>query len=373
MKVPRPDNAPEELGLTVMDEPTTKGVDKYILEMELAENTKAKIDRINVKSIQNAEKKPNEISDWINKVDDLPIFTILPGPCRSENQDNFDLTPLENVQKYDNAYFTFQCYDIYNNTITHGGEQFTVDANAIYLGNDYHVDTAEVIDNTTSRGRTLRFLFDGSNEEFHKVLKQLGKTPLPDDILRLRDLTKEDNERYQTIYAANEGAVVAPTAGFHFSRELLKRMEIKGINRAFITLHCGLGNFRQIEVEDLSKHKMDSEEMILNEETAAIINNTKKDNKKVCIIGTTTMKAVESAATINGKVKVFSGWTNKFIIPDYEFQIADAMITNFHKPLSSMLIMACSFGGYDLIMKAYQEAIENNYKFLTYGDAMLII
>lgn len=244
--------------------------------------------------------------------------------------------------------------------------------NKLYFGENNEL-TAEVIDNTTSRGRTLRFLFDGSNEEFHKVLKQLGKTPLPDDILRLRDLTKEDNERYQTIYAANEGAVVAPTAGFHFSRELLKRMEIKGINRAFITLHCGLGNFRQIEVEDLSKHKMDSEEMILNEETAAIINNTKKDNKKVCIIGTTTMKAVESAATINGKVKVFSGWTNKFIIPDYEFQIADAMITNFHKPLSSMLIMACSFGGYDLIMKAYQEAIENNYKFLTYGDAMLII
>ncbi len=244
--------------------------------------------------------------------------------------------------------------------------------NKLYFGENNEL-TAEVIDNTTSRGRTLRFLFDGSNEEFHKVLKQLGKTPLPDDILRLRDLTKEDNERYQTIYAANEGAVVAPTAGFHFSRELLKRMEIKGINRAFITLHCGLGNFRQIEVEDLSKHKMDSEEMILNEETATIINNTKKDNKKVCIIGTTTMKAVESAATINGKVKVFSGWTNKFIIPDYEFQIADAMITNFHKPLSSMLIMACSFGGYDLIMKAYQEAIENNYKFLTYGDAMLII
>lgn len=244
--------------------------------------------------------------------------------------------------------------------------------NKLYFGENNEL-TAEVIDNTTSRGRTLRFLFDGSNEEFHKVLKQLGKTPLPDDILRLRDLTKEDNERYQTIYAANEGAVVAPTAGFHFSREILKRMEIKGINRAFVTLHCGLGNFRQIEVEDLSKHKMDSEEMILNEETAELINNTKKDNKKVCIIGTTTMKAVESAATINGKVKVFSGWTNKFIIPDYEFQIADAMITNFHKPLSSMLIMACSFGGYDLIMKAYQEAIENNYKFLTYGDAMLIL
>ena len=244
--------------------------------------------------------------------------------------------------------------------------------NKLYFGENNEL-TAEVIDNTTSRGRTLRFLYDGSNDEFHKILKQLGKTPLPDDILKLRDLTNEDKERYQTIYAANEGAVVAPTAGFHFSREVLKRMEIKGINRAFVTLHSGLGNFRPIEVEDLSKHKMDSEEMILNEQTAEIINTTKRNEHKVCIIGTTTMKAVESAATINGKVKVFSGWTNKFIIPDYEFQIADAMITNFHKPLSSMLIMACSFGGYDLIMKAYEEAVKEGYKFLTYGDAMLIV
>ncbi|MBR1770264.1 MAG: tRNA preQ1(34) S-adenosylmethionine ribosyltransferase-isomerase QueA, partial [Bacteroidales bacterium] len=180
--------------------------------------------------------------------------------------------------------------------------------NKLYFGENNEL-TAEVIDNTTSRGRTLRFLYDGSNDEFHKILKQLGKTPLPDDILKLRDLTNEDKERYQTIYAANEGAVVAPTAGFHFSREVLKRMEIKGINRAFVTLHSGLGNFRPIEVEDLSKHKMDSEEMILNEQTAEIINTTKRNEHKVCIIGTTTMKAVESAATINGKVKVFSGWT----------------------------------------------------------------
>ena len=244
--------------------------------------------------------------------------------------------------------------------------------NKLYFGENNEL-TAEVIDNTTSRGRTLRFLYDGSNEEFHAVLKQLGKTPLPDDILRMRELKNEDKDRYQTIYAKNEGAVVAPIAGFHFSRELLKRMEIKGINRTFVTLHSGLGNFRPIEVEDLSKHKMDSEQMILEEQTADMINTVKANKNRVCIVGTTTMKAVESAATINGKVKVFSGWTNKFITPDYNFQIADAMITNFHKPLSSMLIMTCSFGGYNLVMKAYQEAIEKKYKFLTYGDAMLII
>lgn len=244
--------------------------------------------------------------------------------------------------------------------------------NKLYFGENNEL-TAEVIDNTTSRGRTLRFLYDGSNDEFHAVLKQLGKTPLPEDILRLRDLKKDDEDRYQTIYAKNEGAVVAPAAGFHFSRELFKRMEIKGINRTFVTLHSGLGNFRSIEVEDLSKHKMDSEEMILDEKAAEMINNTKANEKKVCIVGTTTMKAVESAATINNKVKEFAGWTNKFITPDYHFQIADAMITNFHKPLSTMFIMACSFGGYDLVMKAYQEAIENKYKFLTYGDAMLIV
>lgn len=244
--------------------------------------------------------------------------------------------------------------------------------NKLFFGENQEL-TAEVIDNTTSRGRTLRFLYDGSNEEFHKVLKDLGTTPLPDDILSLRDVTPEDKERYQTIYACNEGAVVAPTAGFHFSREVLKRMEINGIERAFVTLHCGLGNFRPIEVEDLTKFKMYSEKMILDERCADLINNTKADKHKVCIVGTTTMKAVESAATINSKVKVFSGWTNKFIIPDYHFQIADAMITNFHKPLSSMFIMACSFGGYDLMIKAYKEAVENKYKFLTYGDAMLII
>lgn len=244
--------------------------------------------------------------------------------------------------------------------------------NKLYFGENNEL-VAEVIDNTTSRGRTLRFLFDGSNEEFHNVLKHLGHTPLPDDLLRMRDLVPEDTERYQTIYAKNEGAVVAPTAGFHFSRELLKRMEIKGINTAYVTLHSGLGNFRPIEVEDLTKHKMDSEEMFINEINAEKINDAKTNKHKVCIVGTTSMKAVETAATIGGKVKTYNGWTNKFIFPEYNFQVADAMITNFHRPLSSMLIMVAAFGGYDLIMKAYKEAIDEKYKFLTYGDAMLIL
>lgn len=244
--------------------------------------------------------------------------------------------------------------------------------NKLYFGDNNEL-VAEVIDNTTSRGRTLRFLFDGTNEEFHKVLKSLGTTPLPADILNLRELTSDDTSRYQTIYAKNEGAVVAPTAGFHFSRELLKRMEIKGVETAFVTLHAGLGNFRPIEVEDLSKHKTDSEEMVIDQPTVEKINSVKQSGRSVCAIGTTSMKALESAATINGKIKQFSGWTSKFICPEYNFQVCDAMVTNFNRPLSPMLIMACTFGGYDLIMHAYQEAVKEGYQFLTYGDAMLII
>lgn len=244
--------------------------------------------------------------------------------------------------------------------------------NKLYFGENDEL-VAEVIDNTTSRGRTLRFLYDGTNEEFHALLKKLGHTPLPDDLLRIRGLMPEDEYRYQTIYAKNEGAVAAPTAGFHFSRELLKRMEIKGIDSAFVTLHSGLGNFRAIEVEDLTKHKMDSEQMLIDEKNAGLINNAKANHRKVCIVGTTTMKAVETAAIIDNRVKTYDGWTSKFIFPPYEFAIADAMITNFHAPLSSMLMMAAAFGGYDLIMKAYKVAIERKYKFLTYGDAMLII
>ena len=244
--------------------------------------------------------------------------------------------------------------------------------NKLYFGDNNEL-VAEVIDNTTSRGRTLRFLFDGTNEEFHKVLKSLGTTPLPADILNLRELTSDDTSRYQTIYAKNEGAVVAPTAGFHFSRELLKRMEIKGVETAFVTLHAGLGNFRPIEVEDLSKHKTDSEEMVIDQPTVEKINSVKQSGRSVCAIGTTSMKALESAATINGKIKQFSGWTSKFICPEYNFQVCDAMVTNFNRPLSPMLIMACTFGGYDLIMHAYQEAVKEGYQFLTYGDAMLIL
>ncbi|MBR1627223.1 MAG: tRNA preQ1(34) S-adenosylmethionine ribosyltransferase-isomerase QueA [Bacteroidales bacterium] len=244
--------------------------------------------------------------------------------------------------------------------------------NKLYFGENNEL-VAEVIDNTTSRGRTLRFLFDGSNEEFHKVLKSLGTTPLPTDILQYRALSDDDAVRYQTIFATNEGAVVAPATGFHFSRELLKRMEIKGIEKTFVTLHSGLGNFRPIEVEDLTKHKSDSEEMFITDSTVEEINAIKTSKHKICAIGTTVMKALETAATIDGKIKPFAGWTSKFIFPEYDFQVADAMVCQFNRPLSPMLIMACAFGGYELIMHAYQEAIKEGYKFLTYGDAMLIV
>ncbi len=244
--------------------------------------------------------------------------------------------------------------------------------NKLFFGENNEL-VAEVIDNTTSRGRTLRFLYDGSNDDFHKVLKNLGSTPLPTDLLQLRNVTNDDATNYQTIFAKNEGAVVAPATGFHFSRELLKRMEIKGIETTFITLHAGLGNFRPIEVEDLTKHKADSEELFISEQNVDIINRKKAEKKKICAVGTTTVKALESVATINGKIKQFEGWTNKFIFPEYEFQVPDAMVCQFNRPLSPMFIMACTFGGFDLIMNAYQEALNEGYKFLTYGDAMLIL
>ena len=244
--------------------------------------------------------------------------------------------------------------------------------NKLYFGENDEL-VAEVIDNTTSRGRTLRFLYDGTHEEFHKVLHKLGNTPIPDDLLRIRELMPEDKERYQTIYAKNEGAVVAPTAGFHFSKQLFKRLEIKGCEFAYVTLHSGLGNFRPIEVEDLTKHKMDSEEMHVNQENANIINKAVERGSKVCCVGTTTMKAMETSATITKKIVPFDGWSNKFIFPPYEFGVSNCMVTNFHPPLSSMLMIAAAFGGYDLIMEAYKQAIAEKYKFLTYGDAMLII
>lgn len=242
--------------------------------------------------------------------------------------------------------------------------------NKLYFGEEGEL-VAEVIDNTTSRGRTLRFLFDGPYEDFKKLIKRLGETPLPRVIKR--PVVPEDEERYQTIYAKYEGAVAAPTAGFHFSRELMKRLELIGVEFAELTLHAGLGNFRDIEVEDLTKHKMDSEEMILTQDQADIINNAKAQKKKVCGIGTTTIKAMETAVTITGKVKPYSGWTNKFIFPAYDFMVADALITNFHLPKSSVMMLVAAFADYDFLMKAYKEAIDKKYKFFTYGDAMLIL
>ncbi len=230
---------------------------------------------------------------------------------------------------------------------------------------------AEVVDNTTSRGRTIRFLFDGSNEEFNNELFSLGKTPLPKYINR--EVEAIDKERYQTIYAKNFGAVAAPTAGLHFSRNLMKRFELLGVDFAELTLHIGLGTFRSIEVEDLSKHKMDAEYFKIDDNTVEIVNKAKKNKKKVCMVGTTSMRSVESAVSADMMLKRAEGWTNKFIYPPYDFQIGNSMITNFHLPKSSLIIMISAFGGYDLIMKAYEEAIKEKYRFFSYGDAMLIL
>jgi len=244
--------------------------------------------------------------------------------------------------------------------------------NKLYFGDDGSL-VAEVIDNTTSRGRTLRFLFDDDYVKFRRRLKELGKPPIPDDLQRLRDIIPEDEERYQTIFASIEGAVAAPTAGFHFSREVLKRFELKGIEFVHVTLHAGLGNFREIDVEDLTKHKADSEQVFISEETANAINMAKDNEKKICIVGTTTAKALESSLYTSGKIKSYEGWTNRFIFPPHRFLSGNALLTNFHQSESPMLMMAAAFGGYDFVMKAYKEAIAQKYRFLTYGDAMLII
>ncbi|MCK9155698.1 MAG: tRNA preQ1(34) S-adenosylmethionine ribosyltransferase-isomerase QueA [Paludibacteraceae bacterium] len=242
--------------------------------------------------------------------------------------------------------------------------------NKLYFGEDDSM-VAEVIDNTTSRGRTLRFLFDGSYEEFKTALYKLGETPLPKFINR--PVESEDAERYQTIFAKNEGAVVAPTAGMHFSRELMKRLEIKGCEFAYITLHAGLGNFREIDVEDLTKHKMDSEQMQITEENTININKARLSRKNICAVGTTVMRAIESSVGTDGCVKPYDGWTNKFIFPPYDFSVANRMISNFHLPLSTLLMMVAAFGGYDEIMNAYDIALKEKYRFGTYGDAMLIL
>jgi S-adenosylmethionine:tRNA ribosyltransferase-isomerase len=242
--------------------------------------------------------------------------------------------------------------------------------NKLYFGDDDSL-VAEVIDNTTSRGRTLRFLYDGTYTEFRKKLRSLGETPLPKYIKR--DVEPEDEERYQTIYAKFEGAVAAPTAGLHFSKHLLKRLEIKGINFAEITLHVGLGTFNPVEVEDLSKHKMDSEEMLIDAKAVEIVNNAKKERKNVCAIGTTVMRALESSVSSNGRLNEFEGWTNKFIFPPYDFSIANCMVTNFHLPKSTLLMMISAFADHDMIIHAYKEAVKEKYRFYSYGDAMMIL
>ena len=242
--------------------------------------------------------------------------------------------------------------------------------NKLYFGEDNSM-VAEVIDNTTSRGRVLRFLYDGPHDEFKRALYALGEAPIPNYLNRKVD--ENDEARFQTLFAKNEGAVTAPTAGLHFSRELLKRMEIKGIEPAYITMHCGLGNFREIDVEDLTKHKMESEQMSVTEETTEIVNKAKKEKKHICAVGTTAMRALETVVGTDGLIKPFEGWTNKFIFPPYNFTVADSMISNFQLPESTQLMMTCAYGGYELIMDAYNMALKNDYRFGCYGDAMLII
>lgn len=237
--------------------------------------------------------------------------------------------------------------------------------------NDEDILVAEVVDNTTSRGRTIRFFYDGPDEEFSQVLNDLGNTPLPKYIER--DSEPIDRERYQTVYASQTGAVAAPTAGLHFSKELLKRLEIKGVDFAEVTLHVGLGTFRNIEVEDLSKHKMDAEYFKIDHKAVEVVNRAKKRQGRICAVGTTTMRTIESGVSAESYLKEAEGWTNLFIYPPHDFHIANSMITNFHLPKSSLLIMVCAFGGYELVMEAYQVAIKEKYRFFSYGDAMLIL
>lgn len=242
--------------------------------------------------------------------------------------------------------------------------------NKLYFGEGDSM-VAEVIDNTTSRGRTLRFLYDGPHDEFKEALFSLGQTPLP--LYIDREPTPDDVERFQCIFAKNEGAVVAPAAGLHFSREVMKRMEIKGINYDFLTLHFGLGNFREIDVEDLTKHRMDSEQMEIRPELVKRVNETKDGERAVCAVGTSVLRAIASAVSMNGHIKEYSGWTNKFIFPPYDFTVCTSLVTNFHMPYSTLLMMTAAFGGYDAVMNAYEEAVKEKYRFGVYGDAMLIL
>ena len=244
--------------------------------------------------------------------------------------------------------------------------------NKLYFGPDESL-VAEVIDNTTSRGRTLRFLYDGPHDVFKNTLYSLGEAPIPDDVRVHRPAEEEDHERFQNIFARHEGAVTVPVTGLHFSRELMKRMEIMGIGQAFITLHVGLGNFRSIDVEDLTKHKTDSEQMFVNKEACDIVNKAKESGHKICAVGNTTLRALETAVGPGGLIKEFEGWTNKFIFPPYDFTVADAFVVNFQHPLTTMLMLVTAFGGYEVVMNAYKEALQGDYMFGTFGDAMLII
>lgn len=244
--------------------------------------------------------------------------------------------------------------------------------NKLYFGEDDSM-VAEVIDNTTSRGRTLRFLYDGKHDDFKRDLYALGEAPLPDDIRAHRKAEPEDHERFQTIFATKEGAVTAPATGLHFSRELMKRMEIKGIEQAFITMHLGLGSFRSIDVEDLTKHKTDSEQMFVPAEACQIVNNAKDNEHKICAVGNSVLRALETAVGPGGRIKEFEGWTNKFIFPPYDFTVADAFVVNFQLPLTTNLMLVAAFGGFDVVMNAYNEALKGDYLFGTYGDAMLIL
>lgn len=242
--------------------------------------------------------------------------------------------------------------------------------NKLYFGPDDSL-VAEVIDNTTSRGRTLRFLYEGDHDEFKKTLYSMGETPLPEYIKR--KVEPEDEQRYQCIYAKNEGAVMAPAAGMHFSRELLKRLEIRGVEQGFLTLHCGRGNFRMIDVEDLTKHRMDSEQMIIDDNLVEMVNRAKDNEHRVCAVGTSVLRAMATAVCMNGHLMTYEGWTNRFIFPPYDFTVVDSLVSNFHMPYSTMLMMVAAFGGYDLTMQAYSEAVRNEYRFGAYGDAMLIL
>jgi S-adenosylmethionine:tRNA ribosyltransferase-isomerase len=243
--------------------------------------------------------------------------------------------------------------------------------NKLYFGENDEL-VAEVIDNTTSRGRTIRFLCDCDHEEFKKILYSIGETPLPSHIIK-RDVTEDDKERYQTIFAQKEGAVAAPTAGMHFSRELLKRLEIIGVEFGYVTLHVGLGNFRNVDVEDLTKHKMDSEQIYIGEEVVALVNNAKEEKKNVCAVGTTVLRTLESSVTTSGYLKPFDGWTNKFIFPPYDIMVPTSLISNFHLPKSTLMMSVGAFTGYNELMHIYDIAIKEKYRFGTYGDAMLVI